>query len=80
MYVSTMETRIPQGWILSPKEGAGITQEIFFMISELNMVEDDISWLIHLGVTKHMCKYTSFLKTFESIEDCSMLYMFVQIK
>ncbi|KAH7658286.1 RNA-directed DNA polymerase protein, partial [Dioscorea alata] len=44
------------------------------VISEINMVEDDESWWVDSGATRHVCKNKDLLKTLKE-EDENVLYM-----
>ncbi len=43
------------------------------MISEINILESDGTWMIDSDATKHVCKDRNLFKTFEKIEDDNVL-------
>ncbi|CAH9085725.1 unnamed protein product, partial [Cuscuta epithymum] len=45
------------------------------VITEANMVEDDGSWFIDSGTTKHVCKDRSMFTSYEALQDGSVMYM-----
>ena len=45
------------------------------MISEVNMIQDDDSWWVDSGATRHVCKDNALFKTYEPMEDNVPLYM-----
>ncbi|XP_073062026.1 uncharacterized protein [Primulina eburnea] len=50
----------------APKE---VTQSMVAMITELNMVEEDFSWWVDTGATKHVCKNKEFFKNLKVMND-----------
>ena len=45
------------------------------MISEIFCVQDDCSWYIDSGASRHVCKERSSFKTFKEVDNGEVLYM-----
>jgi len=45
------------------------------MIFKVNMIQDDDSWWVDSGATRHVCKDKALFKTYEPVEDGAPLYI-----
>ena len=45
------------------------------MISEINLLKDDIAWWVDSGATRHVCKNKNFFKTMKPVDDGTVLFM-----
>ena len=57
-----------------PKQSEKIV-EFAAMIFEVLMIQDENSWWIDSGATRHICKDKACFKTYEVVEDGVFLYM-----
>ncbi|KAK9094833.1 hypothetical protein Scep_026302 [Stephania cephalantha] len=60
----------------SAAKGAGNdNDDLIAMISEINVVENDMAWWVDSGATRHVCKNKRFFKTMEAVDENTVLYM-----
>ena len=45
------------------------------MIFKINLLEDDNTWSVDAGVTRHVCKNKNFFKTVKLVDDGTVLFM-----
>jgi len=49
--------------------------QLIVVLSEINIIENDMAWWIDSGVSRHVCNNKRFFKTMKAVDEDTVLYM-----